>query len=116
MKILSQNSQNLMKKKASYIWGFWTKSHENNFIKEIPLKTNPSKFVEKFQNLKIWLKFAPGNRQVVSRFSKNRPTCGDFDFFFPDPQLHHTFKPIRDLLCTFSYCSVLSIYMIYNIY
>ena len=24
-----------------------------NFIKEIPLKTNPTKFVKKFQNLKI---------------------------------------------------------------
>ena len=60
--------------------------------------------------------FAPGNRQVWSQFSKNRPTCCDFEIFFPDPQLHQIFKPIRHLLCTFSSCSVLSIYMIYNIY
>ena len=93
MKILSQNSQNLMKKKASYIWGFWTKSHENNFIKEIPLKTNRSKVVKKFQNLKIWLKFATGNRQVGSRFSKNRPTCCDFDFFFQTPNFIKFLNP-----------------------
>ena len=42
-----------------------------NFIKEIPLKTNPTKFVKKFQNLKIWLKITIGNRQVGGRFSKN---------------------------------------------
>ena len=68
------------------------------------------------QNMKIWLKITIGNRQVGGRFSKNRPTCCDFEFFFPDPQLHQTFKPIRELLCTFSSCSVLSINMIYNIY
>merc|ERR1711951_302212 len=61
-------------------------------------------------------KIAIGNRQVGSRFSKNRPTCSNFEFFFLDPQLHQTFKPIRQLLCTFSYYSVLSINMIYNIY
>ena len=39
-----------------------------------------------------------------------------FWFFFSGPQLHQTFKPLRQLLCTFSSCSVLSINMIYNIY
>ena len=29
---------------------------------------------------------------------KNRPTCCDF-VFFPDPQLHQIFKPIRKLFC-----------------
>ena len=56
-----------------------------NFIKEIPLKTNPTKVVKKFQNLKIWLKFAPDNRQVWSQFSKNRPNYGDFDFLLGNP-------------------------------
>ena len=31
-------------------------------------------------------------------------------------QLVENIKPIRQLLCTFSSCSVLGIYMIYNIY
>ena len=31
-------------------------------------------------------------------------------------QLVQNIKPIRQLLCTFSSCSVLGIYMIYNIY
>ena len=51
-------------------------------------------FLEKVSNLKIWLKFATGNRQLGGRFSKNRPTCCNFEIFFPDPQLHQTFKPI----------------------
>ena len=42
-----------------------------NFIKEIPLKTNPRKVEKKFQTLKILLKFASGNRQVGGQFSKN---------------------------------------------
>ena len=54
--------------------------------------------------------------QVGSRFSKNRPTCCNFEKKILDPQLHQTFKPIRKFFCTFSSCSVLSIYMIYNIY
>ena len=32
------------------------------------------------------------------------------------PQLLQNIKPIRHLLCTFSSCSVLSIYLLYNIY
>ena len=58
--------------------------------------------------LKIWSSWG-------SIFEKS-PTCCVFEIFFLDPQLHQTFKPIRHLLCTFSSCSVLSIYMIYNIY
>ena len=41
------------------------------------------------------------------------PTCFDFEIFFPDPQLHQTFKPIRELLCIFSTCNLLNLYMIY---
>ena len=54
--------------------------------------------------------------QVGSRFSKNRTEYADFEKKILDPQLHQTFKPIRKFFCTFSSCSVLSIYMIYNIY
>ena len=87
-----------------------------NFIKDIPLKTNPTKVVKKFQNLKIWPKIPIGNRQVGSRFSKNRPTCCDFEKKILDSQLHQTFKPIRILFCTASSCSDLGIYLSYNIY
>ena len=31
---------------------------------------------------------------------KNRPTFCDFDFF-PDPQFHKIFKPIKKAFCTF---------------
>ena len=32
---------------------------------------------------------------------ENRPTIGDFEIYFLDPQLHQTFKPIRKFSCTF---------------
>ena len=72
--------------------------------------------MKKFQNLKIWPKIPIGNRQVGSRFSKNRPTCCDFEKKILDSQLHQTFKPIRILFCTTCSCSDLSIYLSYNIY
>ena len=37
-------------------------------------------------------------------------------FLWATLQLVKNIKPIRQLLCTFSSCSVLGIYMIYNIY
>ena len=56
----SINNRSLLKfwqLKDKFDWG-----GDLNFIKEIPLKTYPTKVVKKFQNLKIWLKFATGNR------------------------------------------------------
>ena len=41
---------------------------------------------------------------------------GVFDFSWSGPQFVQNIKPIRQLLCTFSSCSDLGIYIIYNIY
>ena len=48
-------------------------------------------------------------------FKKSCESCV-FDFSWSGPQFVQNIKPIRQLLCTFSSCSDLGIYIIYNIY
>ena len=53
---------------------------------------------------------------TFGKFFQKSCESGVFDFCWSGLQFVQNFKPIRQLLCTFSSCSVLSIYMIYNIY
>ena len=82
-----------------------------NFAKEIPLnfflgkKSSPN-----------FPKFQPQNRQVRHHFFKNSLHEGVFENSWKFLQLVQTFTPITNLLCTFSSCSDLSIYLNYNIY
>ena len=48
--------------------------------------------------------------------SKNPDPRWEFFFLGATLQLVENIKPIRQLLCTFSSCSVLDIYVIYSIY
>ena len=82
-----------------------------NFAKEIPLNF----FLEK-KSSPNFPKFQPQNRQVRHHFFKNSLHEGVFENSWKFLQLVQTFTPITNLLCTFSSCSDLSIYLNYNIY
>ena len=67
------------------------------FFKVNSFKNEPNesceKVVKKFQNLKIWLKFAPGNRQVGGRFSKNPLPAVFLKFFSRTPNFTKLLNP-----------------------
>ena len=82
-----------------------------NFTKEIPLN-----FFSQKKSSPNFSKFQPQNRQVRHHFFKNSLHEGVFENSWKFLQLVQTFTPITNLLCTFSSCSDLSIYLNYNIY
>ena len=82
-----------------------------NFTKEIPLN-----FFSEKNHPQNFPKFQPQNWQVRHHFFKNSLQEGVFENSWKFLQLVQTFTPITNLLCTFSSCSDLSIYLNYNIY
>ena len=58
----------------------------------------------------------PPETDTFGKFFKKSCTNCVFYFFWLGPQFVQNIKPIRQLLCTFSSCSDLGIYLIYNIY
>ena len=60
--------------------------------------------------------FKPLKVHTFGKFFQKSCESGVFDFCWSGPQFVQNIKPIRQLLCTFSSCSDLGIYIIYNIY
>ena len=79
-------------------------------------KRNPFKFFFRKKLSSNFPKFQPQNWQVRHHFFKNSLQEGVFENSWKFLQLVQTFTPITNLLCTFSSCSDLSIYLNYNIY
>ena len=81
----------------------------NNYLMGLIFSTSWRVALKKF-------KFHMEDSILLVQNSKNPDCHKEFFFLGSTLQLVENIKPIRKLLCTFSSCSVLGIYMIYNIY